>query len=830
MNKPLFYTSIDCSYNKIRVTGVSDNKRFCKEVDYQPSLYTISSKSQSKFNSINHLPLEQHKFKNVSGFFKFKKKYKDFSNVELFGDISPQYQFLYEHFYNKVQYDSTKINKVYFDIEVSSLTEKDKYEGFPEPEIAPVPIVSIQTYHSLYDKVIVYGLKDYDTTKSNHKACDIIYIKCSSEKELLLKFAEHISSQKLRPDILLGWNSHKFDMMYISNRLKLIAEIDGVSYDYYLKKLSPFHSISFGRKSNLIGGMYSSYECTNIAGVPHIDYIDLFRKFAGEEAQSMKLDDISERHLGQNKLSYGESKSIPEMYWNDHQRFIDYGIKDVYLLHMLDEQFGCIDIVFQMSFIMNCSVEDALGTVKPWDCKLYCSAKDRGQEIPPKPQGEKEEGFKGGFVREPKIGISRWVTFDDYTSLYPRIIYSWNMSPETLLYQREDDCTISPNGQFFSKRSAILADEVNDNFNKRVEYKRLRDQFERGTAEYKKYDTLQYIFKVLINSAYGAIGSPSFRYYKRVIAESITLTGQDSIKKSANAINSKINQLLGTEDIDYSTMGDTDSYAYYLGDLVERDLPHDASDQEKLDYVNKIYNDHISPTIKKITEEIHTQGNVKFSGLELEKEIVAKSVICVAKKHYIALIMDNEGKNVVGKDKLKVRGMLSVKRDTPKFFRKKLEEAYLLFLKENKEGLKKFIIQTKRQYKSMDPVDVAKPIKISNLNSKVDYSSKTFYGKGVHYFTKSALVYNHYLKRFNLHKKYNLIRPDDNVKLIRLKEGNPFGERYLSFPDDMLPTALCPKEFIDYDSQFESFFMTEIQAIADTLKWDVKPRKTRRLF
>jgi DNA polymerase elongation subunit (family B) len=47
--------------------------------------------------------------------------------------------------------------------------------------------------------------------------------------------------------------------------------------------------------------------------------------------------------------------------------------------------------------------------------------------------GEEKEKIMGAYVREPKPGIYRWVVDFDFSSLYPSIIRSINIGPDTYI-------------------------------------------------------------------------------------------------------------------------------------------------------------------------------------------------------------------------------------------------------------------------------------------------------------------------------------------------------------------------------------------------------------
>ena len=48
-------------------------------------------------------------------------------------------------------------------------------------------------------------------------------------------------------------------------------------------------------------------------------------------------------------------------------------------------------------------------------------------------KSEKVEKFEGAYVKEPQVGMHKWVMSFDLNSLYPHLIMQYNISPETLV-------------------------------------------------------------------------------------------------------------------------------------------------------------------------------------------------------------------------------------------------------------------------------------------------------------------------------------------------------------------------------------------------------------
>lgn len=67
----------------------------------------------------------------------FMERYKDVSNFDIYGNTNYVAQYVAEHWPGDISFDPSLINVTNIDIEVQS------DEGFPEPDEAKFPIISI---------------------------------------------------------------------------------------------------------------------------------------------------------------------------------------------------------------------------------------------------------------------------------------------------------------------------------------------------------------------------------------------------------------------------------------------------------------------------------------------------------------------------------------------------------------------------------------------------------------------------------------------------------------------------------------------------------------
>ena len=124
-----------------------------------------------------------------------------------------------------------------------------------------------------------------------------------------------------------------------------------------------------------------------------------------------------------------------------------------------------------------------------------------------------------------------------------------------------------------------------------------------------KYKNLQLAKKVQLNSAYGALGNQYFRFFDTRQAEAITLSGQLAIRWIEKKLNSYLNKLLKTKDIDYVIASDTDSVYVNLGPLVH--MVYGSKSETKIetivDFVDKAFTEKFEPFIDKSYQELQVR-------------------------------------------------------------------------------------------------------------------------------------------------------------------------------------------------------------------------------
>ena len=415
-----FYTSVQALGSSILVRGYENGKAIQRKVPFGPTFYETSTNPNSSWKSLHGDNLEPISFGSIKAAKDYYKLYSDVSGKEVHGMNNFVVQYINENYPGNIEFDRSLINVTSIDIEVQS------DEGFPFPEEARFPIISIAMKNNIDNTYYVWGLKDYDVNKSIVDKEKLVYRHCTDEVALINSFLDHWKHNC--PDVITGWNVKFFDIPYIVNRITNIMDLKKA------KQLSPFGFIRAGT----VKMMNREDQFWDVYGVQTLDYMDLFKKFGYSfgPQESYSLDHISSVVLGESKLSYDEHSNLHTLYEKDHQKFIDYNIRDVQLIERLEDKIGMITLAMVVSYKAGINYKDCMGTVSVWDSIIYRDLYMQNIAVPPNKNDFKEK-YPGGYVKDPQVGLHEWVCSFDLNSLYPSIIMQYNMSPETILDGRD---------------------------------------------------------------------------------------------------------------------------------------------------------------------------------------------------------------------------------------------------------------------------------------------------------------------------------------------------------------------------------------------------------
>ena len=833
-----FYTSVNRYGNSLLYRGYQDGRRIKKKIAFKPTLY-VKGKGNSQFTSLDGTNVDAIEFGSMREAKEFTERYSDVENFNVYGNTNYIAQFIAHEFPNEIKFERNKIRVHTIDIEVAS------DQGFPEPNQALHPVIAIAIKDSILDTYFVWALGDYDVEKSIMKTSQVRYTKCKDELDLLKQFIAFWHDEFTCPDAITGWNIRTFDIPYLVNRINRMLGQDDV------KKLSPWGLVE-ERMVTMRKGQVQIYD---LIGVAQLDYMDLFMKFGYSfgPQESYRLDHIAYVVLGERKLAY--DGTLHTLYQTDHQKFIDYNIKDVDLVDRMEDKIAMITLTLTMAYKAGVNYSDTMGTVAIWDSLIHRTLMSQNIIVPPNNDSFKRD-YDGGYVKEPQCGIHDWVCSFDVNSLYPNIIVQWNMSPETILkgdiqpsvtvdrclngLVNDTDKSMAATGQFFSKqKQGFMPKIIEEMYDERSAIKKkmlvakqeleLADknnkaEIYRIERDINHYENQQLAIKILLNSLYGALGNKYFRYFTMEIAEGITLTGQLIIKWGEKYINEYLNKALKSNK-DYVIAIDTDSIYANFSNLVDAVVP-DATTAKKVDFLDKVCKKIETDVFDAAFKQLGTNLNVFKHRISMKREGIADRGIWTAKKRYILNVWDNEGVRYANA-KLKIMGIEAIKSSTPAPCREAMESLFQILINGTESETQHFIQEFRNTFDSLPVEEKSFPRGVSSLKQYAD--SKTIYKKSTPINSRAALLYNNLLKQHSLENSYEMIKEGEKIKYIYLDPKNPMREDVIAFPE-VLPPEFGLHRYIDNDKQFEKSFLDPAKIILNAIGWKAEEEATLEDF
>jgi len=384
-----------------------------------------------------------------------------------------------------------KLKGIAFDMEV--------YCEGREPTPDRDPILMVSFYSQEIKKVISY--KPFE-----HEYLELV----EDERELIRRTVEILKDYNL----IYTYNGDNFDFPYLIKRAKYLGV--NIPMDIRVSR----------------GGMYlRSY----IPGKIHIDLYPIVRRTLNLSKYS--LEEVCYELFGVRKLEVGH-RNIGKLWEEGDRSLVEYSFQDAYYTYQVGEYFLPLEVMF--SRIVNQTPFEVcrMSSSQMVEYLLLRYSYRKNFLAPNRPSEEEyrrrlNEYYEGGYVKEPIRGIHENIVSMDFRSLYPSIIISYNISPDTI------DCGCCEgeseriNGHWFCKRRRGLIPEVLHNLiERRKEIKEELKRIDPNSPEYSLLDYEQRSLKVLANSHYGYLAYPRARWYSKECAEVITYLGRMFIQRT----------------------------------------------------------------------------------------------------------------------------------------------------------------------------------------------------------------------------------------------------------------------------------------------------------
>ncbi|MDR2900472.1 MAG: DNA polymerase II [Treponema sp.] len=432
-----------------------------------------------------------------------------------------------------------------------------------------------------------------------------------SEVSLLKSFIKHITDND--PDVITGWNILDFDFPHLMKRFDFckLPFLIGRSLD--AAKYFPGE----GRRSAAV----------IVSGRQVIDALRIARA-SPEKYDDYSLETVSRAVLGKGKLNSSKGRNkiaeLTKMYHEEPITFAEYCLKDSELVLDVLEKTGLFRLTLERAQLTGVSLDKAWTSVASFE-RIY-GIELAKRNIAPIPfesySTRRVSGAAGGTILEPESGLFSNVAVFDFRSLYPTIMRTFNIDPWS--NAGSGTCNITaPNGANFIREPGILPSLIAEYFAARKE------------AIQKEDTVAAYVYKILMNSFYGVLGSASCRYAKTELAGAITsfakkwlLFSKDWFEKNGYKVlygdtDSLFVMTHFSDDISFS---DFTTHCKNLADKINHELSEKIKQEYQLDSFlelrfEKPYKRFMIPPLRSIKNASHLKGRAKgYAGFVLHED------------------------------------------------------------------------------------------------------------------------------------------------------------------------------------------------------------------
>ncbi len=570
--------------------------------------------------------------------------------------------------------NSNEFNGIDKVLEVDIVLKLEKIKSEKEVEIKPKVIsfdIETEEFEIGRGRILMIGLVSekfkkvltWKKIKTDMKEVEFV----KDEIELLKRFIEIIKKES--PDILTGYFTDNFDFPYIRARAeKLKVKLD-LSRD--------------GSKLSFSKGRLLS---ARIKGLVHIDIFRFIERTYAQymESESLTLDEVASELLGENKLKMDHfSKKTEDILDHEWEEFLKYNLQDTELTYKLFQKIWP-DIV-GFTHVMQEPLFDVSrdGMSQHVEDYLIHNLKKFNEIVETKPSHHQiaerivMPPNTGAFVLQPAPKLYEDLAMFDFTSYWPSIIVTFNLSKSTFLGEKKqsnaNEVKIDNKTYYFSKKPGFFPELLKEVIEKRKQSKK-----ELKIAPNPITQARSTAYKLLANASYGYLGFGPGRYFSYEAQGATTSISRDFIKKIIEK----------TNDRGYTVIyADTDGFAFLL---------NKKSKKETLEYLSEL-NKTLPGVMELELEDFYKRGIF----------VTKRTGEFGAKKKYALINEEN---------KLKIRGFETVRRDWCKLARELQNKVLRLILEQGNE--KEALEITKDMIKKLQTRKIEKKLLIIKTQLK----------------------------------------------------------------------------------------------------------------
>jgi len=327
------------------------------------------------------------------------------------------------------------------------------------------------------------------------------------------------------PDVIVGYNTDEFDWQYLKTRAEKFKLRLTIGRDESPAKFSAGGGVKEVR----------------IFGRSNVDLYKVVKRDISELSVKT-LDNVAD-YMGVMRKSERVQVQGWDMarYWNDpelRQVLFNYSKADVVSTWGVAERL--LPLQFELARIVRQPLDDVsgMGRGRQVESLLVAEAYKINEIVPAKAGGS--GSYAGGFVLFPKPGVHEDVLSLDFSSMYPSIMISYNISPDTVMAPDEKSTEFyeAPETQYrFRKQPDGFFKLILTNLiERRTAVREQMTHTEKGSRDFTSLDVHQNAIKILTNAFYGYTGWHAAKWYRKECAEATTAWGrtiiQDAVERA----------------------------------------------------------------------------------------------------------------------------------------------------------------------------------------------------------------------------------------------------------------------------------------------------------
>ncbi len=447
-------------------------------------------------------------------------------------------------------------------------------EGSPLPDRNPVLIIS--------------------TSTSDNKERQFVADENKADKQVIEDFIQYV--REYDPDVITSFGANNVDWRYLRGR----AHKYKLKLDFDRAKQEPHTSI------------YGHVSTTGVVNLDLADFMDVF-----PEVKVKTLWNLSDHLDIKSQLLKPVEDVLFADFWDDKQKrkdLLQFGLDSA--LRAKQTSALLLGFAMQLSNLTSLPLDHvmtaAVGFRVEWF--LIKQVQKIGELIPNRIE-QPYIPYVGGLVLSPESGLHDNIAVLDFKSMYPNIMITYNLSPDTFI----------PPNQKQPSSGVYTAPEVGHQFRKsppgfykealtylisiRGQIRKKMKTTDPKSVGYSVLDARQKAVKVITNAAYGYAGWIGAKWYIKPVAEAASAWGRHIILTS-----SKMAEKDGIKVV----YGDTDSiFIDYEKGRTKR-LQKQIKDKFKLETeIDQIYKRIFFTEAKKRYAGLRQDGSLDVVGLEV---------------------------------------------------------------------------------------------------------------------------------------------------------------------------------------------------------------------